>query len=55
MHYCIHSVEDRGHLQVLARLSRLISSTDLVASLRAAPNAKAVHDLIKRAEEAIRK
>jgi PTS system nitrogen regulatory IIA component len=53
--FLICSVEDRGHLQVLARLSRLVANADLVASLRAAPNAKAVHDLIKQAEDAIGK
>jgi nitrogen PTS system EIIA component len=52
--FLISSVEDRDHLQVLARLSRLIASADFLASLRGASDPQAVHDLIGRAEEALR-
>jgi PTS system nitrogen regulatory IIA component len=48
--FLICSMEDRGHLRVLARISRLISSTDFVDALRAAPDAIAAHELIRQRE-----
>lgn len=44
--FLICSVEDRGHLNVLARISRLISDESLLAQLRAAPDAAAVRKAI---------
>ena len=48
--FLICSVEDRGHLRALARLSRLISDPTLLAELRQAPDARAVHEVIVGAE-----
>jgi PTS system nitrogen regulatory IIA component len=48
--FLICSVEDRGHLQTLARLSRLIGSADFLAGLRAASDAHEAHELISQAE-----
>ena len=48
--FLICSTDDRGHLQTLARLSRLLTDPELVASLRIAPDAEAVHKAIKTAE-----
>jgi nitrogen PTS system EIIA component len=53
MFFLICSIDDRGHLQTLARLSRLIAEPALVAALREAPDAKAVHDAIAAAEAKI--
>jgi nitrogen PTS system EIIA component len=50
MFFLICSVEDRGHLQTLARLSRLIGNADFLSTLRAASDAREAHDLIQRAE-----
>ena len=49
--FLICSVNDRGHLRSLARLSRLLTDSDVLAALRAAEDAAAVHQLIKAAEE----
>jgi nitrogen PTS system EIIA component len=49
--FLILSVEDRGHLQVLARLSRLLSDPTLVDDLRAAPDALAAHEAIAEREQ----
>lgn len=51
--FLICSTDDRGHLQTLARLSRLIASPDFLASLRAAPDARAAHEVIEQAENAL--
>ena len=51
--FLICSIEDRGHLQVLARLSRVLGPTDFIASLRSAANAQAVHKLIAEAERSL--
>jgi PTS system nitrogen regulatory IIA component len=51
--FLICSVEDRGHLQVLARLSRLVANADLIAALRTAVDARAVHNLIEHAEKGL--
>src|SRR5262249_32758245 len=48
--FLICSTDDRGHLQMLARLSRLIGDPELLISLREAPDATAVQDAIRRAE-----
>jgi PTS system nitrogen regulatory IIA component len=43
--FLINSVNDQGHLRILARLSRLINSPDFLDELRAAGGAQSVHDL----------
>jgi PTS system nitrogen regulatory IIA component len=48
--FLICSADDRGHLQTLARLSRLINLPDFVGELRAAPDAASVSELFERAE-----
>jgi PTS system nitrogen regulatory IIA component len=48
--FLICSTDDRGHLQMLARLSRLIGDPGLLNSLRIAPDASAIRDAIRRAE-----
>jgi len=48
--FLICSLDDRGHLRTLARLSRLVADMDLLAELRAAPDARTVHELIEQAE-----
>jgi PTS system nitrogen regulatory IIA component len=49
--FLILSIEDRGHLRVLARLSRLINDADFLAELRGAPDAAAAHETFRRREE----
>lgn len=44
--FLICSTEDREHLRILARLSRLINDTEFLAALRTAPDAQTAHDLI---------
>lgn len=53
MFFLICSTDDRGHLQTLARLSRLLSDVDFVDSLRGAADAQSVHKLIARTEESL--
>lgn len=48
--FLICSVDDRGHLRVLARLSRLISDPSLLEELRHAPDAVAAHEAIAERE-----
>jgi PTS system nitrogen regulatory IIA component len=48
--FLICSVDDGGHLRVLARLSRLISDPTLVDALRHAPDAAAVRQAIAERE-----
>lgn len=48
--FLICSVDDRGHLRTLARLSRIIGSPGFLAALRDAPDAQAAHDLISTTE-----
>ncbi len=48
--FLICSLEDRGHLRVLARLSRLIGDADMLAALREAPDARALHEALSAAE-----
>jgi PTS system nitrogen regulatory IIA component len=49
--FLICSDSDQGHLRILARLSRLINSTEFLAELRHAPNAQAAHDLFLQREQ----
>ncbi len=51
--FLICSTDDRGHLQTLARLSRLIAAPDFLDSLRAAPDARSAHEVIEHAEMAL--
>jgi PTS system nitrogen regulatory IIA component len=46
--FLICSVEDRAHLRVLARLSRLVSQPPFLAELRAAPEAVTAHEIVRR-------
>lgn len=52
--FLIMSLEDRGHLRVLARLSRLISDATLLAELRSAAGPGAAHAAIMEAEERLK-
>lgn len=49
--FLICSVNDQAHLRILARLSRLINSTDFLAELRSAGNAQAAHELFVAREK----
>lgn len=49
--FLILSLDDRGHLQVLARLSRLVGDPTLLDDLRSAPDAQAAHDAIAEREQ----
>jgi len=51
--FLICSIDDRGHLQTLARLSRLIGDATFLTQLRAAPDAAAAHRLIVQCEQAL--
>ncbi len=44
--FLICSTDDRGHLEVLARLSRVLTAPGFLDALREAPDAKAARDLI---------
>jgi len=48
--FLICSVDDRGHLRTLARLSRVIGSPGFLGELREAPDAAAVHRLVEQTE-----
>ncbi|MGE0607216.1 MAG: PTS sugar transporter subunit IIA [Pirellulales bacterium] len=48
--FLICSAEDRTHLRVLARLSRLVGQPGFLADLRAATSAAEAHEVIVRAE-----
>ena len=48
--FLILSVNDQGHLRVLARLSRLIGDPTMLEELRQAPDAAAVRELIVERE-----
>ncbi|HQU44414.1 MAG TPA: PTS sugar transporter subunit IIA, partial [Pirellulales bacterium] len=52
--FLICSTDDRGHLQTLARLSRLLSLPEFVGELRAAADAARVRELFERAEKELR-
>ncbi len=49
--FLICSVDDMGHLRLLARLSRLLADPQFVDALRHAPDAQAAHDVIVEFEE----
>lgn len=51
--FLICSVEDRGHLRTLARLSRVISAPGVLDELRRVPDAAAAHQLIAQTEAAL--
>jgi PTS system nitrogen regulatory IIA component len=48
--FLICSVDDRGHLRTLARLSRVLGASGFLAALREAPDAAAAHRLIAATE-----
>jgi nitrogen PTS system EIIA component len=50
LYFLICSVDDRGHLRVLARLSRLIGDPAVIDALRHAPDAAAAHLVIAEHE-----
>ena len=49
--FLICSTEDRGHLQTLARLSRILASAGFLDALRQATDAAAAHQLIVETED----
>lgn len=49
--FLILSVDDRGHLRVLARLSRLLADPAVVAALRNAPDAAAARQALEERED----
>jgi PTS system nitrogen regulatory IIA component len=49
--FLILSVDDRGHLRVLARLSRLLADSAVVAALRSAPDAAAARLALAERED----
>lgn len=51
IYFLICSVDDRGHLRTLARLSRLVGDTSLLAKLRDAQTAIEMHDCIETFED----
>ncbi|MHC4399403.1 MAG: PTS sugar transporter subunit IIA [Planctomycetota bacterium] len=51
--FLICSVEDRGHLRTLARLSRVIASPGFLEGLRGAPDAASAHQLIAETESSL--
>jgi PTS system nitrogen regulatory IIA component len=51
--FLILSMEDRGHLQVLARLSRILTSPGVLNALHRAGNAEEARQVVVDAEEAL--
>ena len=51
--FLICSVEDRGHLRILARLSRLLTTPGFVDKLRESPDAETAHRLFIDTEAAL--
>jgi len=51
--FLICSTEDRGHLRVLARLSRVLTARGFLGALREAADAEAVHCLIRQSEQSL--
>jgi nitrogen PTS system EIIA component len=49
--FLVLSTDDRGHLRVLARLSRLLGDADLLAQLREAPDSFSVQRAIAEREQ----
>ncbi|HEX3727548.1 MAG TPA: PTS sugar transporter subunit IIA [Pirellulales bacterium] len=54
LYFLICSTDDGGHLRVLARLSRLISDSELLDSLRQVPDAAAAYEAIVLCETALK-
>jgi PTS system nitrogen regulatory IIA component len=52
--FLICSVDDRGHLQTLARLSRILASPGFLDSLRTAADAPTAHQLLASAESELK-
>jgi PTS system nitrogen regulatory IIA component len=52
--FLICSTSDHEHLRILARLSRVINDQELLAAMRAAGDARALHELIREREAALR-
>lgn len=48
--FLICSLEDRGHLRILARLSRLVSQPDFLSEVRKADTSEDVHELVRQYE-----
>lgn len=48
--FLICSLDDRGHLRILARLSRLVSQPDFLSALREADTAEEAHRLVSQYE-----
>jgi len=51
--FLLCSVDDRGHLRTLARLSRVITTPGFLDELRQAPDANSAHRLIVATEEGL--
>ncbi|MEX0819824.1 MAG: PTS sugar transporter subunit IIA [Pirellulaceae bacterium] len=51
--FLICSIDDRGHLRTLARLSRLVGAPDFLAALREAESPAATHDCLADFESRI--
>lgn len=51
--FLICSTEDRGHLRLLARLSRVLTSPGFLDALREVADAQAAHELIVQTEAAL--
>jgi PTS system nitrogen regulatory IIA component len=49
--FLICSVDDRGHLRTLARLSRILASPGFLTALRDVPDAQAAHELLSKTEQ----
>ncbi len=49
--FLICSVDDRGHLRTLARLSRILTAEGIVDELRSASDAATIYEIISSAEE----
>lgn len=48
--FLICSTDDRSHLRILTRLSRLLNDAELLGAIRAAEDARAVHSAMESAE-----
>lgn len=51
--FLVCSIDDRGHLQTLARLSRIIASPGFLSRLREAPDSRAALEAIEAFEQAL--
>jgi PTS system nitrogen regulatory IIA component len=51
--FLICSTSDHEHLRILARLSRVINDQELLAAMRAAPDARSLHELIRQREASL--